>query len=233
MDHIEQTLASWRESLMTCIPIAGLRARNPVAYKWKALSRCWFLREAAFWRSTDLLTQSHLLHQQGHGLGARILLRSGFETLATLIHLNQLIQKVLDGSLDFHLFSRKTSVLLLGSRDGSTGHQSLNIMTILSKCDDRYPGLQQLYAILSECAHANYDGMLNGYSEVDHEAFETRFSNRWMQIYGAGHLGALNLCMSTFRYEYDVIWPGLTEVLESWVTENDATLEATKSALGP
>lgn len=44
------------------------------------------LREAAFWRMHDLMTQSYELHVLERGLGARILLRSGFETLATLVY---------------------------------------------------------------------------------------------------------------------------------------------------
>lgn len=229
MDTIEQNLANWRISLMTSIPIAGLLSRNPIAYKWKASFRCWLLREAAFWRVTDLLTQSHALHQQGHVLGARILLRSGFETLATLIYLNQLIQQVLDGKLNFHHFADKTSILLLGSRNKSTKHQSLNIITILSKCDKRYPGLKNLYDNMSESAHPNYEGMLAGYSKVDHKEFETRFSNRWMQFHGASHLGSMELCMMTFNHEYDDVWAGLIEKLERWIDENDDNLEATKT----
>lgn len=115
------------------------------------------LREAVFWRLYELMTQSYALHRQEHGLGARILLRSGFESLATLIYLNQLMERVLDGNLGFHAFGEKTSVLLLGSRDGSTEHQSINIVTILQKCDKRYPGIEKLYAILSESAHPNYE----------------------------------------------------------------------------
>jgi hypothetical protein len=230
MDTVEQNLANWRSSLVSSIPVGGLLSRNPIAYKWKAPFRCWMLREAAFWRVTDLLTQSYALHQQSHGLGARILLRSGFETLATLIYLNQLIEQVLDGNLNFHLFAQKTSVLLLGSRDGSTMHQSLNIVTILGKCDKRYPGLVELYGILSESAHPNYEGMVAGYSKVDRDEYETRFSNRWMDLYGERHPGSLELCMMTFHHEYDDVWTSLMEKLESWIVANDANLEATKSA---
>ena len=107
MDKIEQNLANWRTSLMQSIPIGGLLSRNATAYKWKATFRCWMLREVTFWRLTDLLTQSYVLHRQKHGLGARILLRSGFETLAMLVYLNQLIEQVLEGNLSFHLFSLK------------------------------------------------------------------------------------------------------------------------------
>jgi hypothetical protein len=229
MSVIEQNLANWKESLLSRIPIGGLLSRNPVAYKWKATFRVWMLREAVFWRLHDLMTQSYVLHQQDHGLGARILLRSGFETLAILIHLNQLMRQVLDDQLDFHSFGIKTSVLLLGSRDGSTNLQSLNIVTILQKCDRRYPGTEKLYAVLSESAHPNYQGMVGGYSKIDHDEYETHFSNRWMELYGNRHLGSIELCMSTFHHEYNDVWPSLMEKLEEWIESNDAELEATKN----
>jgi hypothetical protein len=228
MQDIEQILADWRASHVTSIPVGGLLSRNAVAYKWKAPFRCWLLREAAFWRVTDLLTQSYALHLQGHALGARIILRSAFETVSMLIYLNQQIQQVLDGSLGFHAFATKTSVLLLGSRDGSTNHQSINIVTILSKCDSRYPGIERLYAALSESAHPNYEGMLAGYSKVDREEHETRFSNRWMEVFGKTHLGSMEVCMMTFEHEYNDVWPSLMDRLEGWISYNDSELEKTK-----
>ena len=227
MNTVERNIANWKESLLSSIPVGGLLSRNPVAYKWKVAFRVWMLREAVFWRLHDLMTQSYALHQQGHGLGARILLRSGFESLATLIYLNQLMQLVLDGKLDFHAFGEKTSVLLLGSRDGSTEHQSINIVTILQKCAKRYPGVEKLYATLSESAHPNYEGIVVGYSRIDHSEYETHFSNRWMELYGNRHLRSMELCMTTFHHEYNDVWPTLMVKLEGWIEANDAQLEAT------
>lgn len=214
---------------MASIPVAGLLSRNPVAYKWKAPFRCWALREAAFWRITDLLTQSYALHQQKHCLGARILLRSAFETLATLIYLNHKMQKVVDDKLNFHLFSQETVVLTLGSRNGSTNQVAINILTMLDRGDKRYPGLRSLYDRLSESAHPNYEGMVSGYSKTDHDEYETHFSNRWMQLYGEQHLESLDLCMMSFHVEYDTVWTDLMEKLEGWIVTNDARLEATKN----
>ncbi|MGR8953462.1 MAG: hypothetical protein ACU83V_13775 [Gammaproteobacteria bacterium] len=229
MNNVEQNLANWKASLLQSIPLGGLYSRNPLAYKWKAPFRSWMLREAVFWRLHDLLTQSYALHQQGHGLGARILLRSGFETLATLIYLNQLTQQVLAGDLNFHLFSAKTSILLLGSRNDTTQHKSINIVTVLGKCEKRYPGLMKLYADLSESAHPNYEGLCTGYSKIDHSEYETIFSNRWMELYGDRHLSSIDLCMETFHHEYNEVWGDLIKKLESWIETNDAALEATKN----
>ncbi len=226
---IEQNLANWENSLMSCIPVGGLLSRNAVVYKWKGPYRTWVLRETLLWRSHDLMTQSYALYQSEHLLGARILLRAGFESLATLIYLNQEIQQVLDGKLNFHLFCKKTSTLLLGARNNDEMPRSLNIVTILEKCDKRYPGLIALYANLSESAHPSYEGLCRGYSKIDHDEYETHFYNRWIELYGEKHLGSMELCMMTFHHEYNEVWPKLIEGLENWIEANDAELEATKN----
>lgn len=228
MKNVGQILANWHNSLPAKIELGGLYSRNPIAHKWKAPFRCNVLRETVFWRLEDLLTQSFDLHQKGYALGARILLRSGFETTATLIYLNQLTASVLDGGLNFHTFSDKTSTLLLGSRNDTTKHKSINIVTVLEKCDKRYPGLKSIYDDLSESAHPSYEGTCIGYSTVDHENYVTLFSNRWDEMYGSGHLRSMLACMQLFEAEYDDIWTSNMVQLEAWLEKNDPILEATK-----
>ncbi len=228
MEEVQQNLENWGRSLLGKIPVAGLLTRNPVAYKWKSPFRAWMVRELTFWREHDVMTQSYELHVLERGLGARILLRSGFETLATLTYLNLLMQQVLDGKLNFHKFGEKTAVLLLGARNSDVLPEAVNILTVLEKCDKRYPGLMRLYAALSESAHPNYEGLMNGYSTTDYDEYETTFSNCWMEQHGARHLDGMMLCMETFHYEYNDVWPRLMEQLEKWIEANDADLEATK-----
>lgn len=228
MRPIDHSLAAWKRSQCERIEVGGLFSRSKVAHKWKAPFRSISLRECVSWRSHDLLEQSLLLFDRGHLLGARILLRSAFETVAVLIFLNQLTRKVLSGDLNFHDFSEKTSILLLGSRDKSTPHKSLNIVTILEKCDARYPGLMSVYEMLSESAHPSYEGTSVGYSKVEHEEDAVIFSNRWKAIYGKKHIDAIDLCLTVFHAEYNDEWTDAFEKLETWIEENDADLEATK-----
>lgn len=225
---IEENLAIWESSLFQNIPIAGLLSRNPVAYKWKAPFRSWMLREATFWRAHDLMKQSYYLYQNDHLLGARIILRSGFETLATLVYLNQITEKVLTRKMSFDDWGEKTSKLLLGSRGNAEMPQSINVLTILEKCEKRYPGLMNMYASLSESAHPSYQGLFSGYSEIDHDEYETHFRNRWSEKYAAKHLDLMELCMSTFHYEYNDVWSKLIEQLEEWIETNVSELEANK-----
>lgn len=231
MRPVDKSLAEWKASLCGSVDIGGLCSRSPVAHKWKAPFRSLTLRETVAWRTQDLLEQSLLLHDSNHLLGARILLRSAFETVSVLIYLNQLTRKVLSGTLDFHEFSEKTSILLLGSRDSSTLHEAINIVTVIEKCDARYPGLKDLYAILSESAHPSCEGTCIGYSVFDRKKFVTTFSNRWKAMYGESHIQDIGLCKKVFSVEYNEEWRDAFEKLEVWIKQNDDHLEATKEGV--
>jgi hypothetical protein len=228
MQDITTTLAAWKNSLCREVDVGGLYARSKIAHKWKAPWRGLLLRESVAWRMQDLLEQSHALYTASQLLGARILLRSAFETAAVLIHLNQATRQVVAGTKDFHEFTERTEMLLLGSRDKSTPYETISILTVLSKADKRYPGLEQWYADLSEAAHPNFEGMLFGYSESDWQSRTTNFQNRWEALYGNSHLEAISACMVIFDAEYNHEWPDAFEALERWIEQNDAMLEATK-----
>ena len=228
MRPIDQSLAAWKTSQCRQLDGGGLYSRNSIAHKWKAPFRSLTLRETVGWRTQDLLEQSLFLYDHAHLLGARILLRSAFETVAILIYLNQITRKVLAGTLDFHDFSEKTSTLLLGSRDNSTNHKSLSIVTILGKCNSRYSGIEELYAMLSESAHPNHEGTCIGYSSLDTDNHVTTFSNRWKSMYAGKHIDFIKLCTTTFYNEYNVEWPDAFEKLEAWIEANDEQLEKTK-----
>ncbi len=228
MMSVDSDLIQWKKSLPSNIKVTGLMSRSPTAYKWKALFRAWILRETVFWRLHDLLSQSYKLNQLGHGLGARILLRSALETLAILIHLNQCIQNVLVGNLKFHVFCHKTSKLLLGSHDPKFAPQSLSILTVLKNCEKRYPGIVSLYVELSESAHPSFEGLCLAYSTMLPDEHEAVFENQWMDRCGEQHISRIGMCIEVFQHEYDDVWTELMEQLESWVEANDDELEATK-----
>ncbi|MGV3490875.1 MAG: hypothetical protein ACO1OG_06080 [Devosia sp.] len=223
---VKANLDQWRGQLMTSIPVGGLISRNPTVYKWKSPFRTWVLREAVAWRILDLLDQSYSLYDSQHILGARILLRSSFETLGVLVYLNSLMEKVVASTMSFEEFGQKTTAMLLGSKNKSTELESINVVTILQKADIRYPGVSALYGRLSESAHPSYEGFVAGYSAMDPQEFETRFSNRWLERYGSTHLEVMEQCMLTFHFEYNEVWPERMDRLEAWIEQNDSRLDA-------
>jgi hypothetical protein len=228
MNELPTALAAWKASLCREVDVGGLFTRSNIAHKWKSPWRALLLRESVAWRLQDLLEQSYALYSTSSLLGARILLRSGFETVAILIYINQAMRNVVEEKLNFHEFSMITTKLLLGSRDKTTKHESINILTVLQKADKRYPGLEKWYAALSESAHPNYEGMVLGYSKDDPENFVTTFENHWAELYSQRHAESLMACISVFEAEYNSEWPVAFEALEQWIEANDERLEATK-----
>ena len=229
-ETVELALSGLKGSLLTELNLGELRSRNTTAYKWKAPFRSLLLREAVHWRLHDLLSQSFTLHQNDQVLGARILLRSAFETSAMLTYLNILMNQVIEGALDFHIFGSKTEQLLLGSRDGSTDQKQINILTVLEHCEKRYPGIFKMFEELSESAHPNYEGMSLGYSEIDPCADVISFSNRWVEQYGDSHLKGIMICIEIFVNEYNKVWPECFQKLESWIQANDNDLEKARKS---
>ncbi len=175
------------------------------------------------------MLQAHTLYNSRHVLGSRILIRSALETLAILIHLNRMMKRVVDGELDFHEYSERTSQLLLGSRDGATEIQAISILTVLSHCEKRYPGIEKIYATLSECAHPNWEGICYGYGRVDHDNDEVKFANNWHEMWADRHESLMLLVMRTFETEYNDVWSDAFDALEAWIERNDPQLEATRS----
>lgn len=231
IDQLDELIAGWRKSLCPHIELAGLISRNNTAHKWKATYRSIVLRELVCWRFTDLLAQAaHLIRSQ-HILGARILIRSAIETLAILIYLNQRTKAVLKGTTSFFDFANMTSRLMLGSRNATTRHEAINILSVLEKCEKRYPGIVKVYGDLSESAHPNYDGVTAGYSEINEKEYKTESKNRWADRSGQGELELLEICVRTFEQEYNDVWSDLFEKLEHWLVENDATLEEQKNRI--
>jgi len=228
-ETVEQSLARLKKSLLGSFDIHELFARNKVAHKWKATFRSLLLREAVFWRFEDLLQQSYALHKMGHSLGGLILLRSALETLATLIYLNQLTASVLEGSIDFHTFGHTTGVLLLGSRNKTTDHAAINILTILQKSAKRYDFIEKFYADLSECAHPNHEGLVLGYCRHDRENLIENFANHWPDMYSKTHEHKMSAVIMMFDHEYNDVWPKHFSALEEWLEKHDAELEATKN----
>jgi len=233
MNNVAKVVASWKSSLCGKVELGGLYSRNPTAHKWKATYRSLVLRELTFWRVTDLLSQMVLLTENGHYLGARILLRSTIETLGILIYLNQKTKAVLDGEENFNSFSQITSQLMLGSKNATTRIEAINVThTILEKwCEKKYPGIFEIYADLCESAHPNYEGVCQGYSYVNEKDYETIFKNRWAELHSE-NLGHLTLeFMRVFEDEYNNIWPDLFKKLEKYLEENDAKLESEKPGI--
>lgn len=229
MNRLKEILEIWEQSLRKEVDLGALYSRNKIAHKWKATYRITVLRELVFWRVTDLLRQIIVLADQQLLLGARILLRSMLETIAILVYLNIKMQTVREGSLNYDEFQKLTTALMLGSRNDSTGFQSINIVTIITKhCERKYNGIAATYEDLSESAHPNYEGICSGYSYIDEKEYVTHFKNRWEEKYSANFIKTVLGVLRIFEDEYNARFIEEFEKLEIWIVENDEHLEQYK-----
>lgn len=177
------------------------------------------------------MEQTSALLSQGYILGAVILLRSAFETLSVLIYLNEKTEAVVRGEESFFDYCDTTSRLMLGSKNQSTRHVAINIITVLERCEKKYQGILQLYGDLSESAHPNYDGVCSGFSRIDEKNYTTEFLSRWDEKYRERLPLGIDLCVKVFEQEYNTVWPENFENLEAWLVEKDEWLEANKPSI--
>ena len=216
-----------RENLPESLSHAALFARAEVAHKWKAPFRSAILKDCLHWRLYDLAQQATQLNEAKQFLGAQILTRCALETIGMLVYLNDQIQEVISGKLDFHKFDSITRQLLLGKRLEEAKYKSINILTVLKKMDRHYPGVWRIYEMLSEGAHPNFDSTCHGYSKIDHETLTTHYSVMWNERMPTKPAGMIAASVIIFKKEYER-WICLFEELEKWIVRNDAQLEATK-----
>jgi hypothetical protein len=169
------------------------------------------------------MKQAVVLQKFGHVLGARILCRSSFETIAILIYLNDQTENLItkQPNTSYDDFSKKTAKLLLGTRNKSTNHEAINILTILKKCEKKYEGIEEIYGNLCESAHPNWGGMSLGYSTIDTENYVTLFHNQWSVKYAKVQILYMNSLLDIFENEYSNVWPEKFEKLEKFIVENE------------
>lgn len=227
MKLVRKILEAWNETHRKTVDLGELFSRNNIAHKWKATYRVTVLRELVFWRSVDLFRQMTLLVENGHLLGGRILLRSALETISILFYLNIKMRSVTDGTISLNEFSETTTKLMLGSKNNSTDHQAINVVTIITKhCERKYEGIAEIYADLSESAHPNYDGMCSGYSYINEKEYTTHFENRWGKKYSGSIENQAIAILRILEEEYNNVFIQEFENLEKWLVENDGHLEA-------
>jgi hypothetical protein len=229
LSQLETLLDAWQKNLCQEVGLAELISRNETAHKWKVTYCSIVLREAIIWRFVDLMSQVAYLLKQKHILGSRLLIRSAIETLGILIYLNQKTEAVIEERISFWQFIEVTNRLMFGSKNQFTELESINILTVLNKCEERYPGIVDIYNSLSESAHPNFDGVCMGYSKVDKVNYKTEFKNRWVELFDSSQLALIENCLKAMEEEYNQHWPKTYEKLEKWLVQNNEILELEKN----
>lgn len=222
---LENGVNSFRESLCDEIDKREWESRNITAHKWQVLHRAVALRELVSWRFVDLMEQALILENLGKHVGSRILIRASIETLAILLYTISKMEKIVRTGEGFHQFSNKTVRLLLGSRDGQTSHDAINVLDVLRIVSKKYPELVTVYDELSETAHPNFDGLTRSYSQVSDRSMKFRFTSDSGRTYVGSQLRIIFLVCAILEKEYNQAWPEAFQSFENWIEKNDEKLE--------
>lgn len=167
----KERLESIRASLKEKVDPADYTPFLPqVAYKLL------IYREAALWRSCELADATLTEAALERGVSSTILVRSLYESAAMLRYVDDFIVRTCQSD-DPSKVDDTVMKLLMASRWEDWEHQSINIMTAISKIDRELPGGSQIYAGMSEVAHPNWLGTAGAFSKPNVDAKVTYVGN--------------------------------------------------------
>lgn len=135
------------------------------------------------------------------------------------------MESIVKTNSGFDEYSKKTENLLLGSRDGQSKHQSINVNTVLDYASKKYPELKRAYAELSETAHPNRDGLSYSYSIVTDKGMNTKFTDNVGRVFKDSQTPLISLLCLIFENEYNDSWINAFDAFEAWIEANDSQLE--------
>ncbi len=123
-------------------------------------------KNALAYRLVDIADASLDLFESGRLVPGCILARSALETVAGLHMLNKRISEVREAE-QFVEFADFLAKAAFGSRDESSKHKALNVLTMVDHLNKKYGVIQDQYDHLSEYTHPNLKGGLMAYSDID------------------------------------------------------------------
>lgn len=149
-------------SLPSRVKAAALTRKSKLPFK--ALS----LRELLIHRIADLSQCAMELYEQNRVVPAFVLTRAVMETIALIYWLHKKLSDFRESknvkNLDQFLMKA-----MLGSKDGSTGLSSHNVLTAVDHVNKKFNGFRKRYDVLCEFAHPNWSGVLGPYGKINRQ----------------------------------------------------------------
>ncbi len=174
----------------------ALRSKLP----YKATS----FREVLIHRISDIADVAIDLYENDRLVPAFIETRAVVETTAMVYWLYQrsceFVEKPDEDSFDEFLMKG-----MLGSRDGTTKHESYNVLTAVDRLDNEFDGLRQMYDTLCEFTHPNWSGVMGSYSKFDEEKYVLYLGKQHRKPPLAFGLGPLIGSLAIFQDYYNAL----------------------------
>ncbi len=200
LNEARDFVSRFRASLSPEIRAADLTMHSKVPFKAATL------REAYFYRMTELSAAACSLYEDKLYLSGLIVTRAVIETLAALYYLKEAVSTFLEKP-DIEILDQVLMAGLSGSRhpdakaDGLPS--SINIMTMIKHLDRSIPQLENHYNWLSEMAHPNSLGVVNTYARTNAETLTAEFTVDKLSDEILPGTKLLLACLATFEDGYN------------------------------
>lgn len=174
--ELQETHQRFVQSLM----VKKLRAGS-ISRTAKTPFKAFWLREALYYRMTDLSGAAIDLYTQNKIVPAIIIIRAAFET-AALCHY---VHKNLNQAIEKHDFIEMDNFLMnasIGGRVDEARYKAFSVITTIDHLDKEFPGLKNDYALLCEYAHPNWMGCEDSYSILNAAEYYVEFNLRIERI---------------------------------------------------
>lgn len=227
--HLDEKLKTIKGSLAEKVCVAHVFGANTTAGKWQAPYRSWVIREITLYRAYDLLRST--TEDSLSSISRKLLIRASIETIAMLIYLNTITQKVIDCKLDYFEFEESTIRLTLGSKTIEKFPVPINVSSLIDKMNDKITNVSKIYDHLCEFAHPNYSGFIDSYSRANTEKFETTFGFFESTVDIQKDIILINSLIDFLIVEYNETWLTEYKRLLEWLEKNDKKLERHRNKL--
>ena len=171
------------------------------------------LREALYYRMTDLSGAAIDMYKQNKIVPAIIIIRAAYETAALCFYvyknLNQAIEK--HDSIEIDDFLMKAGH---GGKLDEVHYKAFNILTVIKHLDKEFSGLESMYYWLCEVAHPNWPGCEGAYSTLNTEENYVEFSLKNKSIPSGVGLNELSIALVVFEHYYNKMADILPEVVK-------------------
>lgn len=212
MDNAEQLKAlaeakGRAEAMASCLPVSIPAAALPMQSKlpFDIIS----LREMLFHRASALATPAVSLLEARNVVSGALLTRALIETVAILVDLHSKLEafvkapdvEVLHTFLMKNLFANKYE-------ENGVRHEYFcsSVLSSIDRLDKKSKGIRQMYDVLSEYSHPNYNGVFGTFGKIDQE---TLVLNLGPNVRGEGNaiigVGALVAALTIFEHYYNAM----------------------------
>lgn len=182
--------------------------------------KAFWLREALYYRMTDLSGAAIGLYKQNKIVPAIIIIRAAYETAALCFY----VYKNLNQAIERHDFIGMDDFLMKAGHGGKLDevhYKAFNILTVIKHLDKEFTGLESMYYWLCEVAHPNWMGCEGSYSTLNTEEHYVEFSLKRKSISPEFiGLNELSIALVVFEHYYNKmagILPEIVKLCEEYI----------------